>query len=286
MADNLSSGLYLVCTPIGNRGDITLRTLEILKECDILISEDTRVAKKLLSMYSIPLRGRQLLSYKDKSTHLARKKIIEFIKANNSVVLMSDAGSPLISDPGHKLVSDVIFSGESLFSLPGASSVITALSLSGLPVDQFFYYGFLPTKKGKMKEELRKIKEYSCTSVFFESPKRLIATLKLFESIFGKDHAMTVCREMTKKFEEINRGSISELLNIFQSRKTIRGEIVIVVEPASPERINDLKLDQYLRFELKSKSVKDSVEFLSETLSISKKLLYDRALTIINQQEH
>ena len=97
---------------------------------------------------------------------------------------------------------------------------------------------------------------------------------------------MTVCREMTKKFEEINRGSISELLNIFQSRKTIRGEIVIVVEPASPERINNHKLDQYLRFELKSKSVKDSVEFLSEMLSISKKLLYDRALTIINQQEH
>ena len=196
---------------------------------------------------------------------------------------MSDAGSPLISDPGHKLVSDVIFSGESLFSLPGASSVITALSLSGLPVDQF-YYGF--AHKGKMKEELMKIKEYSCTSVFFESPKRLIATLKLFESIFGKDHAMTVCREMTKKFEEINRGSISELINIFQSRKTIRGEIVIVVEPASPEKINNHKLDQYLRFELKSKSVKDSVEFLSETLSISKKLLYDRALTIINQQEH
>ena len=168
MADNLPSGLYLVCTPIGNRGDITLRTLEILKECDILISEDTRVAKKLLSMYSIPLRGRYLLSYKDKSTHVARQKIIEFIKANNSVVLMSDAGSPLISDPGHKLVADVIFSGESLFSLPGASSVITALSLSGLPVDQFFYYGFLPTKKGKMKEELIKIKEYSCTSVFFE----------------------------------------------------------------------------------------------------------------------
>ena len=150
METNLKAGLYLLSTPIGNRGDITVRTLEILKECDLIVSEDTRVARKLLSMYQISLDGRNLVSYSDNSNSYARSKIVESIHNSKSVALISDAGSPLISDPGYKLVCEVISSGADVHSIPGPSSVISALSLSGLPCDKFYFHGFLSTQEKKI----------------------------------------------------------------------------------------------------------------------------------------
>ena len=283
METNLKAGLYLLSTPIGNRGDITLRTLEILKECDLIVSEDTRVARKLLSMYQISLDGRNLVSYSDNSNSYARRKIVESIHNSKSVALISDAGSPLISDPGYKLVCEVISSGADVHSIPGPSSVISALSLSGLPCDKFYFHGFLSSREKKILEELERLRDYSCTAIVFESSRRLIKTLKYIGRTFGQKHLVSVCREMTKKFEEIRRGTVEELLEEFDSREKVKGEVVLVIGPKTFHKMDSVQIDKYLHYELQTRSVKDTVEILSKTLSLSKRVLYDRALVIKNK---
>ena len=283
METNLKAGLYLLSTPIGNRGDITMRTLEILKECDLIVSEDTRVARKLLSMYQISLDGRNLVSYSDNSNSYARSKIVESIHNSKSVALISDAGSPLISDPGYKLVCEVISSGADVHSIPGPSSVISALSLSGLPCDKFYFHGFLSSREKKILEELERLRDYSCTAIVFESSRRLIKTLKYIGRIFGQKHLVSVCREMTKKFEEIRRGTVEELLEEFDSREKVKGEVVLVIGPKTFHKMDSVQIDKYLHYELQTRSVKDTVEILSKTLSLSKRVLYDRALVIRNK---
>ena len=283
METNLKAGLYLLSTPIGNRGDITIRTLEILKECDLIVSEDTRVARKLLSMYQISLDGRNLVSYSDNSNSYARRKILESIHNSKSVALISDAGSPLISDPGYKLVCEVISSGADVHSIPGPSSVISALSLSGLPCDKFYFHGFLSSREKKILEELERLRDYSCTAIVFESSRRLIKTLKYIGRTFGEKHLVSVCREMTKKFEEIRRGTVEELLEEFDSREKVKGEVVLVIGPKTFHKMDSVQIDKYLHYELQTRSVKDTVEILSKTLSLSKRVLYDRALVIKNK---
>ena len=283
METNLKAGLYLLSTPIGNRGDITIRTLEILKECDLIVSEDTRVARKLLSMYQISLDGRNLVSYSDNSNSYARSKIVESIHNSKSVALISDAGSPLISDPGYKLVCEVISSGADVHSIPGPSSVISALSLSGLPCDKFYFHGFLSSREKKILEELERLRDYSCTAIVFESSRRLIKTLKYIGRTFGQKHLVSVCREMTKKFEEIRRGTVEELLEEFDSREKVKGEVVLVIGPKTFHKMDSVQIDKYLHYELQTRSVKDTVEILSKTLSLSKRVLYDRALVIKNK---
>ena len=283
METNLKAGLYLLSTPIGNRGDITIRTLEILKECDLIVSEDTRVTRKLLSMYQISLDGRNLVSYSDNSNSYARRKIVESIHNSKSVALISDAGSPLISDPGYKLVCEVISSGADVHSIPGPSSVISALSLSGLPCDKFYFHGFLSSREKKILEELERLRDYSCTAIVFESSRRLIKTLKYIGRTFGQKHLVSVCREMTKKFEEIRRGTVEELLEEFDSREKVKGEVVLVIGPKTFHKMDSVQIDKYLHYELQTRSVKDTVEILSKTLSLSKRVLYDRALVIKNK---
>ena len=283
METNLKAGLYLLSTPIGNRGDITIRTLEILKECDLIVSEDTRVARKLLSMYQISLDGRNLVSYSDNSNSYARRKIVESIHNSKSVALISDAGSPLISDPGYKLVCEVISSEADVHSIPGPSSVISALSLSGLPCDKFYFHGFLSSREKKILEELERLRDYSCTAIVFESSRRLIKTLKYIGRTFGQKHLVSVCREMTKKFEEIRRGTVEELLEEFDSREKVKGEVVLVIGPKAFHKMDSVQIDKYLHYELQTRSVKDTVEILSKTLSLSKRVLYDRALVIKNK---
>ena len=283
METNLKAGLYLLSTPIGNKGDITIRTLEILKECDLIVSEDTRVARKLLSMYQISLNGRNLVSYSDNSNSYARRKIVESIHNSKSVALISDAGSPLISDPGYKLVCEVISSGADVHSIPGPSSVISALSLSGLPCDKFYFHGFLSSREKKILEELERLRDYSCTAIVFESSRRLIKTLKYIGRTFGQKHLVSACREMTKKFEEIRRGTVEELLEEFDSRETVKGEVVLVIGAKTFHKMDSVQIDKYLHYELQTRSVKDTVEILSKTLSLSKRVLYDRALVIKNK---
>lgn len=217
--------LYLVPTPIGNLKDITLRALEILKAADVIACEDTRRTGQLLKHFEIkpPLT----LSFHDHSGAGQTRKIISLLKEGKSVALASDGGTPLISDPGFPLVRDAIKEGIRVEALPGASSVVTALIASGLPTERFSFLGFLPAKSTQRKKELERVSNLDHTLIFFESPYRLLASLKEMLEVLG-DREIAVVRELTKKFEEIKRGDLSEVLRHFSAKK-ILGEIVLIV---------------------------------------------------------
>ncbi|MDR0971132.1 MAG: 16S rRNA (cytidine(1402)-2'-O)-methyltransferase [Bacteroidales bacterium] len=224
------SKLYLVPTPIGNLEDITLRAIRILKEVDLILAEDTRTSKKLLNHYQIttPLESYHLFNEHEKVERIAEK-----ISAGYKVALISDAGTPAISDPGYLLVRQCVKHDIVVETLPGATALIVALVNSAIPCNSFSFEGFLPTKKGR-KTLLDKLKTEERTMIFYESPFRLIKTLKDFSEYFGKDRRASVSRELTKLFEENKRGTLEELINYFEN-KTIKGEIVIIVQGSATD---------------------------------------------------
>ncbi|MFL5752565.1 MAG: 16S rRNA (cytidine(1402)-2'-O)-methyltransferase [Bacteroidia bacterium] len=219
------SKLYIVPTPIGNLEDITLRAIRILKEADLILAEDTRTTSFLLKHLEItkPLR-----SYHQHNEHKTVNDIVAQIAAGQTIALVSDAGTPAISDPGFLLVRECIKEGVEVECLPGPTAFVPALVNSGLPCDSFVFVGFLPQKKGRVTK-LLSLKEESRTMIFYESPFRLIKALEEFREHFGETRQASVSRELTKMFEENKRGTISDLIHYF-SQKTIKGEIVIVVE--------------------------------------------------------
>lgn len=216
--------LYLVPTPIGNLEDITLRAIRILKEADLILAEDTRTSKVLLNHFDIQT---PLQSYHMHNEHQLVGRLVEKINAGLSVALISDAGTPGISDPGFLLVRACIQAGVETECLPGATAFVPALVQSGLPCDRFVFEGFLPVKKGR-QTRLEALKNETRTMVFYESPHKLIKTLSDFETFFGGERQLSVSREISKKFEETRRGSLSEVLIYFRE-KQIRGEFVLVV---------------------------------------------------------
>ena len=220
----MSGTLYLVSSPIGNLGDITQRAIETLKKVDLIASEDTRVTKKLLSHFDIKTL---LESYHDHSSPKKREKLIRFLIEGKDIALISDAGTPLINDPGYKLVQESLDKGIEITALPGPCSVINALVLSGLPTDTFTFLGYLPMKDGKKRKLLQKFQEREQTLIFLESPYRVLKSLQVVREVFNKVH-IAVCREMTKKFEEIFRGTAEEAIEHF-SKKQPKGEFTIVI---------------------------------------------------------
>lgn len=217
--------LYVVPTPIGNLEDITLRALRILKEVDMVFCEDTRTTKNLLKHYDI---DQKCFPYHIQNEHQMLEKIIQMIRQCESVALTSDAGTPAISDPGFLLVRECIKEGIEVECLPGATAVITAIVNSGLPCDSFFFNGFLPHKKGK-ESTLKRLAEMDCTTIFYESPYRLVKTLEMMIEPFGEERKLSVARELTKIHEENFRGTVREALQHF-SQKDVKGEIVVVVD--------------------------------------------------------
>ena len=217
--------LYLVATPIGNMGDITIRALRTLSKASFIAAEDTRRTRKLLTRYKM---SRSLLSYHDFNKTRVAPEIIRRIASGEDVALVSDAGSPGISDPGFLLVKLAIAEGIDVVSIPGASSVICALQISGLPTHNFVFEGFLPRKKGKRRAKLESLKLEERTMVFFESPNRLRTTVAEMLEIFG-DRKIAICRELTKLFEEVLRTRLSQVEDLF-SRRALKGEVVLVVE--------------------------------------------------------
>jgi len=217
--------LYLVATPIGNMGDITIRALRTLSKASFIAAEDTRRTRKLLTRYKI---SRSLLSYHDFNKTRVAPEIIRRIASGEDVALVSDAGSPGISDPGFLLVKLAIAEGIDVVSIPGASSVICALQISGLPTHNFVFEGFLPRKKGKRRAKLESLKLEERTMVFFESPNRLRTTVAEMLEIFG-DRKIAICRELTKLFEEVLRTRLSQVEDLF-SRRALKGEVVLVVK--------------------------------------------------------
>ncbi|MBT6965709.1 MAG: 16S rRNA (cytidine(1402)-2'-O)-methyltransferase [Flavobacteriales bacterium] len=219
------SKLYLIPTPIGNLEDITLRALRILKEVNIVLAEDTRISRKLFSHYDIDAN---LAPFHMHNEHKVLQKWIDRIKSGETIALVSDAGTPAISDPGFLLVRECVKNDIEVDCLPGATAFVPALVNSGLPSDKFVFEGFLPVKKGR-QTRLKLLSEEERTIVFYESPHRIVKTLSLFSEYFGEDRKVSVSREISKMFEETKRGSAKEVMEYFEQKKP-KGEFVIIVE--------------------------------------------------------
>ncbi len=279
-AAKLSSGLYIVSTPIGAARDITLRALDILAAADIIAAEDTRNTRKLMDIHGISLGGRKLISYHDHNGHERRPFLLEALKAGKSIALVSDAGTPLLADPGYHLAQYVRDAGHKVATAPGASALLAALCVAGQPTDKFFFAGFAPNKTKARLEYFKSLGDIASTLVFYESPKRLTKSLKDMVSAFGGERSATVCRELTKKFEEARPGSLQELVDYYSQTNTPKGEIVIVVGPPPKIQMTQDDIDQALLTALKDFRVKDAAKHVSEQLGISRNQAYERALEL------
>ena len=273
-------GLYLVATPIGHLGDITLRALETLAGVDIIACEDTRITRRLTERYAI---SAQLKPYHEHNAVLARPKILERLAQGASIALVSDAGTPLISDPGFKLVREVCAAGHAVIAVPGASSVLTALSVAALPTDRFFFEGFLPAKEGARRTRLTELAKVDATLVMFESGNRVQDTLADLADIMGARDA-AICRELTKMHEDIKRAPLSELARDADTLET-RGEFVLVVGPPPADTLvmTADDLDDLLRSSLQRDSVKDSVAHAVELSGRPRREVYARALELARE---
>jgi 16S rRNA (cytidine1402-2'-O)-methyltransferase len=270
-------GLHLVATPIGNLGDITLRALETLAGCDIIACEDTRITRRLTERYGITA---QLKPYHEHNAALARPKILQKLAQGASIALVSDAGTPLISDPGFKLVREVCAAGFPVIALPGPSSVLTALAVAALPTDRFFFEGFLPPKETARRARLARI---DATLVMFESGNRVQETLADLAGTMGRRDA-AICRELTKLHEEVLRAPIAELARSAATLET-RGEFVLVIGPpaADAQIMTEDALDDLLRASLQRDSVKDAVAHAVELSGRPRREIYARALELAKQ---
>ena len=238
----ITPALYLVATPIGNLSDVTLRALETLAAADIVACEDTRVSRILLSRYGI---SRRMSAYHEHNAALAGPKLVEAVIAGKSVALVSDAGTPLISDPGYRLVEEVVEAGGTVVPIPGPSALLAALTASGLPSDTFLFAGFLPVKAGRKQARLVELAAVPATLIFYESPRRVAETLAAMHDVLG-DRPAAVCRELTKTFEEVRRGSLAELAESYAQQDTPKGEIVVCVGPPLAQETTEADIDALL----------------------------------------
>lgn len=273
----LATALYCVATPIGNLGDITLRALQTLSGVDLIACEDTRVTGKLLKRFGIETR---MVSYHDHNADKQAPYILKMLDEGKCVALVSDAGTPLISDPGFKLIQDVLAAGFDVVPIPGVSSPIAALSVSGLPTDTFLFAGFLPPKKGARKARLLALSDIQATLIFLESPKRLVDSLADCATILGDGRSCVVAREITKLYETFSRGSLGDLSVQFANQETPKGEIVLLVGPAGNKEIDQDTIDAALLALLENHRVKDAAEKLAIETGLARRDLYQRALLL------
>lgn len=268
--DSEKGTLYIVPTPIGNKDDITLRAIEILKKVDFICAEDTRTSSILLNMFNIskPLKACHIFNESK-----IKNKIVKELEIGKNVALISDQGTPLLSDPGYELVCEVIKNDLNVVSLPGPSALLPALNMSGIEANKFLFYGFLNSKTSVAKKELESLKSIEFTLVFYEAPHRLQSTLKLMQEIFG-NRKISISREISKLHEEIFRGTVEDAIEFYKDPK---GEIVIVVEKCKKESIdiNDI-LEEVKNETKKGLSNKDAVKLISKKYGVSKNLLYNK----------
>lgn len=272
--------LFLVATPIGNLGDITLRALETLKSVDCIACEDTRTSGVLLHHYGIKV---PLVSYHSHNEAAATESLVAELQQGKRIALISDAGTPLLSDPGARLVSAAIRAGIRVTPLPGASALLAALTIAGLPANQFFYAGFLPTKTSARKAMLQQLANIPATLIFYEAPHRLLETLYVLSDMYGPRHA-AVARELTKRFEECIRAPLPGLIDHYTANAP-RGECVILVEGAAPAAaLDDEALDQALTDALQSLRLKEAVAAVAASSGRAKSEVYARALALKDKE--
>jgi len=277
-ARELAGGLYLVATPIGNLRDVTLRALDLLAGADVIACEDTRVTRKLLSTYGIKT---PLVTYHEHNAESMRPKLIKRLQGGEAVALVSDAGTPLISDPGHKLVRAAAAAGLPVTTLPGASAPLAALVLSGLPSDRFCFAGFLPPRAGARRRALQELATIPATLLLLEPARHLPRTLAELAAVLGPRPA-AVARELTKLYEEVRRGDLAELARHYAAAGAPKGEVVIVVGPpeAPGETADDAELDRCLTHALAGASLRDAVAEVAAATGRPRREVYRRALAL------
>jgi 16S rRNA (cytidine1402-2'-O)-methyltransferase len=272
-----ASGLYIVATPIGNASDISLRALKVLTEADVIACEDTRVTSKLLALHNI---SRPLIRYDDHTQRTVGPVLIERMARGERVALVSDAGTPLVSDPGQRLVRDCIDAGLPLVAIPGASAVLTALCVSGLPTGRFLSAGFLSPKRTARLRELAEIADLQATLVVLESPRRLAASLADMADVFGP-RDVAVARELSKLFEEVRRGTLTELCAHYREAGPPKGEVTIVIAPPPPAPMPDAaEAERLLVDALHRLSPRDAAASVAKATGLPRRHLYARAIEL------
>ncbi|MEM9735859.1 MAG: 16S rRNA (cytidine(1402)-2'-O)-methyltransferase [Pseudomonadota bacterium] len=275
----LSPGLYLVATPIGNAADITLRALDVLTRADVIAAEDTRQTRKLMEIHGVALAGRPLVSYHDQNGAARRPQIEAWLREGKSVAYCSDAGTPLVADPGFRLAQAAVAAGSALTAVPGASAALAGLSVSGLPSDRFLFAGFLPPKSAARKAALAELSAVPATLIFYESPRRLGDALADMAAVLG-DRPAAVARELTKRFEEVRRGSLAALAEAYGAEPPPKGEVVVLTGPPLARTPDAADLDQALAAALTDLSTKDAAREVAELLGLPRREVYARALAL------
>ncbi len=270
----LAPGLYVTATPIGNARDITLRALDVLAGCDVIAAEDTRVTAKLLAIHGI---SKPLTAYNDHNGARERPRLIARLNHGARIALVSDAGTPLVSDPGYKLVREALAQGIAVHAIPGASATLTGLALAGLPSDRFLFAGFLPSKAGERATFLDELKGIRATLIVFESAQRLADSLAQMAEILG-DRAVAVTRELTKLHEEVRRGTLAILARQYAEEAPPRGEVTVLIGPPAQAAADTARIDALLDRALPFMPVKAASELIALALDIPRKEIYERAL--------
>ncbi|UWR33199.1 16S rRNA (cytidine(1402)-2'-O)-methyltransferase [Sulfitobacter sp. W027] len=275
----LAPGLYFVGVPIGTARDITLRALDTLASADLLAAEDTRSLRRLMEIHGVPLEGRRVIALHDHSGTSVQERLIAAIREGKSVAYASEAGMPLIADPGFELSRAAAEAGVMLTCAPGPSAVLTALALGGLPTDAFFFAGFLPNSKSARIAALEKLRDVPGTLVCYESPKRLGAMLRDAATALGAGRKAAMCRELTKKFEEIQRDTLENLAEIYQAQAP-KGEVVVLIDRGRSDSVNQLDLETDLQRALKELSMRDAVDLVAQAHGLPRRQVYQAALAL------
>ena len=275
-------GLHFVATPIGTARDITLRALDVLAGADVLAAEDTRTARKLMEIHGIALAGRPLVAYHDHNGPAMRPRLLALLAEGRSVAYVSEAGTPLVADPGFALARAAAAAGHPVHAVPGPSAVLAALTVSGLPTDRFLFAGFPPPKSGERRRFLVELAAVPATLVLFEAPGRTAATLAACHEVFG-DREAALCRELTKRFEEVRRGRLGALAEE-AARSPPRGEVVLVID-RDRTPVDEADMDRLLTGALVTMTVKDAAAHVADALSLPRRQVYQAALSLSRERD-
>jgi 16S rRNA (cytidine1402-2'-O)-methyltransferase len=275
----LSAGLYLCAVPIGNARDVTLRTLDILASADVIAAEDTRSTRKLMEIHGISIGNRPMVAYHDHSTASVRDRLLAVVKDGKSLAYVSEAGTPLVADPGYKLGVDMRAAGLPLTAAPGASAVLAALTVSGLPTDAFHFAGFLANSTTARRSGLEGLKDLQATVVLYESPKRIHAMLSDLSDVLGEGRNVVICRELTKKFEEVLTGTVADVLDQIDGR-TLKGEIVVLIDRGDVAVMDEDDVREALMSAMQTMRVKDAATAVAGATGMARRDVYQLALSL------